>query len=129
MGPYQLQAAIVAVHDEAPSWEATDWPQIEALYRLLICTADTPLVRLNHAVAVAMTRGPDAGLVLADGLPADGSLAGDHRLHAVRAHLLESAGRCNAAADAHALAARAATSLPHQRYLNSRAHAVRNRPG
>ena len=127
VGPYQLQAAIAAVHDEAPSWEATDWPQIEALYRLLIAVADRPLVRLNHAVAVAMTHGPDAGLALADQLAVDGSLAGDHRLHAVRAHLLESAGQPSAAAHEYVLAAQAATSLPQQRYLNRRAQVVRDR--
>src|SRR6202045_4743096 len=69
-GPYQLQAAIAAVHDEAPTADATDWPQIMALYELLMRLSDNPVVRLNHAVAVAMVRGPRAGLDLLAGLRA-----------------------------------------------------------
>jgi hypothetical protein len=82
-GPYQLQAAI---HDEAPSAEAADWPQIMALYELLMRISDNPMVALNHAVAVAMTRGAHAGLDLLGNLEVDERIAGDHRLHAVRAH-------------------------------------------
>jgi RNA polymerase sigma factor (sigma-70 family) len=120
-GPYQLQAAIAAVHDEAASSEATDWPQIQALYELLLQINDNPVVALNHAVAVAMTRGPDAGLERLGRLETDRRLAGDHRLEAVRAHLLEMAGQHRAAREAYQAAARRATSLPHQRYLNARA--------
>ncbi|MEU4539694.1 DUF6596 domain-containing protein [Streptosporangium sp. NPDC023825] len=120
-GPYQLQAAIAALHDEAPSAEATDWPQITALYELLMRISDNPMVALNHAVAVAMARGPHAGLGLLDPLAADGRIAGDHRLHAVRAHLLEMAGDHVAARDHYREAARRATSLPQQRYLHARA--------
>ena len=120
-GPYQLQAAIAAIHDEAPSAEATDWPQIMALYELLLRIADNPVVALNHAVAVAMVRGPHTGLDLLGKLEADERIAGDHRLHAVRAHLLEMAGDRVAARDAYQAAARRTTSLPQQRYLHARA--------
>jgi RNA polymerase sigma factor (sigma-70 family) len=120
-GPYQLQAAIAAVHDEAPSAEATDWPQILALYELLLRVSDNPVVRLNHAVAVAMVRGAQAGLDLIGKLEADERIAGDHRLHAVRAHLLEMAGDRAAARESYQAAARRATSFPQQRYLNARA--------
>jgi RNA polymerase sigma factor (sigma-70 family) len=119
-GPYQIQAAIAAVHDEAPTTEETDWPQIAALYEVLLQISDNPVVRLNHAVAVAMVRGPEAGLELLDRLEGDERLARDHRLHAVRAHLLETAGDRWAARTAYQQAARLATALAHQRYLNSR---------
>ncbi|HLU71454.1 MAG TPA: DUF6596 domain-containing protein [Nonomuraea sp.] len=119
-GPYQLQAAIAAVHDEAPSAAETDWPQIVALYEVLLRISDTPVVRLNHAVAVGMASGPRAGLALLDEL-ADERIAGDHRTFAVRAHLLEMAGERQAAREAYEEAARRAGSLPQQRYLNARA--------
>ncbi|MDQ7903176.1 sigma-70 family RNA polymerase sigma factor [Phytohabitans sp. ZYX-F-186] len=120
-GPYQIQAAIAAVHDEAPSAEATDWPQILALYGVLMGMSDNPVVALNHAVAVAMVRGARAGLDLLGDLAADDRIARDHRLHAVRAHLLEMAGERAAARSAYELAAGRTTSLPQQRYLNARA--------
>nr|BFE82932.1 sigma factor-like helix-turn-helix DNA-binding protein [Planobispora longispora] len=120
-GPYQLQAAIAALHDEAPSAEATDWPQITALYELLMRISDNPVVALNHAVAVAMARGPRVGLGVLDELAADGRIAEDHRLHAVRAHLLEMAGDRPAARECYLAAARRATGLPQRRYLNGRA--------
>jgi RNA polymerase sigma factor (sigma-70 family) len=120
-GPYQLQAAIAAVHDEAPSAEATDWPQIVALYELLMRISGNPVVALNHAVAVAMVRGPQAGLDLLGKLEADQRVAADHRLRAVRAHLLEMAGDHAAARDCYQEAARRAASLPQQRYLHARA--------
>ncbi len=120
-GPYQLQAAIAAIHDEAPSAEATDWPQIMLLYELLMRLSDNPVVALNHAVAVAMARGPQAGLVLLDELRADKRIAEDHRLCAVRAHLLEMVGERAAALDAYHEAARRATNLAEQRYLHARA--------
>jgi len=120
-GPYQLQAAIAAIHDEAPSAEATDWPQITALYELLLRISDNPVVALNHAVAVAMVRGPHAGLDLLATLEADERIAGDHRLYAVRAHLLELAGDRVAARAAYLAAAGRSTSLPQQRYLHGRA--------
>jgi RNA polymerase sigma factor (sigma-70 family) len=120
-GPYQLQAAIAAVHDEAPSAEATDWPQIVALYELLRQTSDNPVVALNHTVAVAMARGPHEGLDLLGKLETDERIAEDHRLHAVRAHLLEMAGDRAGARDAYEAAARRTTNLPQQRYLHGRA--------
>jgi RNA polymerase sigma factor (sigma-70 family) len=120
-GPYQLQAAIAAIHDEAASAEATDWPQIMALYELLMRTSDNPVVALNHAVAVAMVRGAPAGLDLLGKLEADERIAEDHRLHAVRAHLLEMAGDRAAARDSYQAAAQRTTSLPQQRYLHARA--------
>ncbi len=121
LGPYQLQAAIAAVHDEAPSASATDWPQILALYELLARVAPNPMVTLNHAVAVAMVDGPRAGLELLATLDADERMAGHHRLDAVRAHLLEMAGDDDAARDGYRAAARRTTSLPEQRYLEARA--------
>ena len=121
LGPYQLQAAIAAVHDEAPSASATDWPQILALYELLARVAPNPMVTLNHAVAVAMVHGPRAGLELLATLDADERIAGHHRLDAVRAHLLEMAGDDAAARDGYRAAARRTTSLPEQRYLEARA--------
>ena len=120
-GPYQLQAAIAAIHDEAPSAEATDWPQIVGLYELLMRISANPVVALNHAVAVAMARGPRAGLDLLDTLQADERIAEDHRLHAVRAHLLEMAGDRAAARDSFLTAARRATNLSRQRYLYTQA--------
>jgi RNA polymerase sigma factor (sigma-70 family) len=120
-GPYQLQAAIAAVHDEAPSAGSTDWPQIMALYEVLLRISANPVVALNHTVAVAMVRGPRAGLDLLAELEADERIAGDHRLHAVRAHLLEMAGEHAAAREAYLTAARQTANLPQQRYLNARA--------
>ncbi|MFC0553792.1 RNA polymerase sigma factor [Planotetraspora thailandica] len=120
-GPYQLQAAIAAVHDEAPSAEQTDWPQIKALYELLMGIAGNPMVALNHAVAVAMADGPRAGLDLIGELESDTRLAEDHRLHAVRAHLLEMAGDLAGAYAAYQEAARRTTNLPQQRYLHAKA--------
>jgi len=117
-GPYQLQAAIAAVHDEAVSAEATDWPQIAALYEVLLRLDDNPVVALNHAVAVSMIAGPRAGLELVDGLDADPRINADRRFHAVRAHLLEMAGDDAAALEAYRAAAQAATNLQQLRYLN-----------
>ena len=127
-GPYQLQAAIAALHDEAPSAEATDWPQIVALYELLRRLSDNPVVALNHAVAVAMARGPQAGLKLLGALQADQRIAGYHRLQAVRAHLLELAGDRAGARDAYQAAAGLTTNLPQQRYLNARAARLADGP-
>ncbi len=121
IGPYQLQAAIAAVHDEAARAEDTDWPQIVALYELLERLSPNPMVTLNHAVAVAMVRGPRAGLELLASLDGDERLARHHRLAAVRAHLLEMAGDHAAARTSYRTAARRTTSLPEQRYLEARA--------
>jgi RNA polymerase sigma factor (sigma-70 family) len=123
LGPYQLQAAIAAVHAEAPDAAQTDWRQIVALYRLLERVAGTnPMVKLNEAVAVAMVDGPRAGLASLEGL--DDALAQSHRLDAVRAHLLEIDGDVEGARAAYRSAARRTTSLPEQRYLERRAAAL-----
>ncbi len=123
-GPFQIQAAIAALHDEAQSADETDWPQIEALYEVLLRISDNPMVSLNHAVAVGMARGTDAGLAALEKL--GDRLEGDHRFHAVRAHLLDMAGETAAALESYEEAAKRATSLPQQRYLNSRAARLRS---
>ncbi|MEU4395452.1 sigma-70 family RNA polymerase sigma factor [Kribbella sp. NPDC023855] len=120
-GPYQLQAAIAAVHAEAERFEDTDWAQIVALYDVLVRMSADPMVRLNSAVAVAMQHGPAAGLALLDGLAKDPKLAGHHRLAAVRAHLLEQSGAIEPAREAYLAAAKLTTSSPEQRYLHARA--------
>jgi RNA polymerase sigma factor (sigma-70 family) len=124
LGPYQLQAAIAAVHAEAPRAQDTDWAQILALYELLTRLTPNPMVTLNHAVAVAMAKGPRAGLDLLATLDADERVAGHHRVDAVRAHLLELAGDRAAARDSYRAAARRTTSVPEQRYLQARAAAL-----
>lgn len=121
LGPYQLQAAIAAVHAEAATAADTDWPQVAALYRLLDGLSPSPAVRLNRAVAVAMAAGPAAGLTLLAPLLADERWARWHRLPAVHGHLLELAGDLTGARTAYATAARLTTSVPEQRYLHERA--------
>ncbi|NUS73538.1 MAG: RNA polymerase sigma factor, partial [Corynebacteriales bacterium] len=125
VGPYQLQAAIAALHDEAARSQDTDWPQIEALYERLLQESDNPMVRLNYAVAVAMARGPEHGLRLVDELQADPRLVEHHRLPAVRAHLLEMMGDIDAAIAQYQRAARGTASEPEQRYLTERAARLR----
>jgi RNA polymerase sigma factor (sigma-70 family) len=121
VGPYQLQAAIAAVHDEAARAEDTDWPQILALYNHLQVLAPGPMVTLNRIVAVSEVHGPRAALDQLTAAAADPALAGHHRLHAVRAHLLEAAGDRDAAAVEFRLAARGTLSAPEQRYLEAQA--------
>jgi RNA polymerase sigma factor (sigma-70 family) len=119
VGPYQLQAAIAAAHDRAQRAEDTDWGEILALYGLLEGVAPGPIVALNRAVAAAMADGPRAGLeLLAEVEP---RLQGHHRVHAVRAHLLELAGDGAAAHAEYARAAELTASIPEQRYLTRRA--------
>jgi predicted RNA polymerase sigma factor len=120
-GQYQLQAAIAAIHDEAPSVEETDWPQIVALYEVLLQASDNPLVELNHAVAVGMAHGPRAGLGLIERLQIGGKLAHDYRLDAVRAHLQEMAGDAALAHASYLAAARHAPNVAQQRYLHAQA--------
>ena len=117
VGPYQLQAAIAAVHDEATTMADTDWPQILALYNLLELAAPNPFTTLNRAVALAMVHGPAAGLQVLAALAADKRMAQHHRLLATRAHLRELAGDPDAAAADYLQAARRATSVPERRYL------------
>ena len=120
-GPYQLQAAIAAVHDEAADVRATDWPQILALYDVLTAIAPGPMVALNRTVAVAMVHGPAAALAELNDAAADPSLRGHHRVDAVRAHLLEELGNRDAAREHYLRAAQRTRSLPEQRYLLARA--------
>ncbi|MEU8382147.1 sigma-70 family RNA polymerase sigma factor [Streptosporangium sp. NPDC048865] len=121
VGPYQLQAAIAALHDEAATAGETDWPQILALYGLLERMSDNPMVSLNRAVAAAMAHGPATGLDMLRALEADGRLAGHHRFHTARAHLLEMAGDLRAAVDDYRAAASLTTSAPERDYLTTRA--------
>ena len=121
VGPYQLQAAIAAVHDEAATAGETDWTQILALYTLLERMAANPMVSLNRAIAVAMVHGPAAGLELVARLDTDGQLAGHHRLDAVRAHLLEKSGDFEAAIAHYRSAAARTTSIPERDYLINQA--------
>jgi RNA polymerase sigma factor (sigma-70 family) len=123
VGPYQLQAAIAAVHDEAARTEDTDWPQILALYDLLRRMSDNPMVRLNHVIAAAMVHGATKGLELLDALKFDARLANHHRLDAVRAHLLELAGDRRGAVRSYRAAAGKTGSLPERNYLLT--HAAR----
>jgi RNA polymerase sigma factor (sigma-70 family) len=121
VGAYQLQAAIAAVHDEAPRAEDTDWPQILALYGLLKRMSDNPMVTLNHAIAAAMVNGPSAGLTLLEPLDADPRMAGHYRLDAVRGHLFEMAGDDKAAVAHYRAAASRTTSIPERNYLATQA--------
>src|SRR5262249_18712316 len=117
IGPYQIQAAIAAVHAEAPDTDRTDWAQIVGLYRLLAGIAPNPMATLNLAIAVAMTDGPPAGLALL--APPDAAERGTRhrRPSAPRAHLLEMAGDRESARAHYLSAARLTTSQPEQRYL------------
>jgi predicted RNA polymerase sigma factor len=119
VGEYQLQAAIAAVHDQAPQADDTDWSQILGLYGLLERMTGNPIVTLNRAVAAAMADGPSAGLAMLDAV--DERLNGHYRLDAVRAHLLEMAGDRQAALAHYRAAADRTTSLPEQRYLTRQA--------
>ena len=123
LGPYQLQAAIAAVHDEAASVADTDWAEILALYELLAQVSPGPMTLLGKAVAVAMVHGPAAGLAATDELAA--VLARHHRFHAVRAHLLEMSGDPAAAASAYDTAARYATNTAERRYLSQQGRRLR----
>src|SRR5262249_2732500 len=126
VGEYQLQAAIAAVHDEAASADETDWPQILALYGMLVRRSDNPMAALNHAIATAMVEGPAAGLALLEPLQQDARLRGHHRLDAVRAHLLERGGDREAAADLYRAAASKTTSVPERNYLLMKAARARD---
>jgi predicted RNA polymerase sigma factor len=125
VGPYQLQAAIAALHDEAAHVDDTDWPQILALYGLLERMADNPMVTLNRVIAHAMVHGPAAGLHELIALEGTDRLAGHHRLLAVRAHFLEMTGDIDAAAEYYRMAAGKTASVPEQRYLLMRAARLR----
>ena len=119
-GPYQLQAAIAAIHDEAPNAEATDWAQIVALYDLLLQMEPSPVVELNRAVAVAMRDGPEAGLALIDALLSRGELADYHLAHAARADLLRRLGRPAEAATSYRQALTLTRQEPERRFIEGR---------
>jgi RNA polymerase sigma factor (sigma-70 family) len=121
VGPYQLQAAIAALHDEAAGADDTDWPQILALYGLLMRMSNNPMVALNHAVATAMVHGATAGLDRLRVIDEEGGLSGHHRLDAVRAHLLERAGDFEAAIACYQSAAGRTASIPERNYLAAQA--------
>jgi predicted RNA polymerase sigma factor len=121
VGLYQLQAAIAAVHDEAPRAEDTDWPQILALYELLKRVSPGPMVMLNSAIAAAMVHGPSKGLELLRALDADSRLAEHYRLYAVRGHLLEMVGDYESAIQHYRIAASRTTSIPERNYLMAQA--------
>ena len=118
-GEYQLQAAIAAVHDQAPSYAETGWAQILSLYGRLEQLTGNPMVTLNRAVAAAMAEGPAAGLAVLDGV--SGRLGGHHRFHAVRGHLLELAGDGAGAAAELRVAAVGTANLREQHYLMAKA--------
>jgi predicted RNA polymerase sigma factor len=118
IGPYQLQAAIAAIHDEAPMAAETDWPQILGIYDVLVTLTPGPMVTLNRVVALAMVHGPQVGLQALE--LAEPVLAGHHRVPAVRAHLLELAGHVDQAREQYSLAARTTLNLPERRYLEAR---------
>jgi RNA polymerase sigma factor (sigma-70 family) len=125
IGEYQLQAAIAAVHDQARSVADTDWPQIVELYAALQQLTDNPVVKLNHAIAVAMVDGPHRGLELVSVLDADARLRGHYRLDAVRGHLHEKLGNRERAIEHYFAAAEATTSTPERNYLNMKAMRLR----
>jgi predicted RNA polymerase sigma factor len=126
--PYLLQAAIAALHAEAPSTAHTDWAQILVLYKLLESTADNPVITLNRAVAETMVHGPAAGLALLDRLSHDPRLHDHHRLPAVRAHLYERLGKSSEARELYLLAARRTLSTAERDYLIQRARQLPGTP-
>ena len=124
IGPYQLQAAIAALHDQAKTTDETDWSQIEALYGLLQRMSDNPMIALNRAVATAMVEGPEAGLRLINSIAQDERLKGHYRVDAVRAHLYERAGQRDLALVHYRRAAEGTVSLPERNYLLGKAARV-----
>ena len=123
IGPYQIQAAIAAVHDEAPTAAETDWPQILGLYDILVTLAPGPMVTLNRIVALAMVRGPDVSLHALH--LAEPRLGHHYRIAGVRAHLLELTGQADEARKHYALAAATTLNLAERRYLQARADSIR----
>ncbi len=118
-GPYQIQAAIAALHDEAETFGDTDWRQISTLYKVLLEMQSNPVVTLNYAVAVAMAEGPEAGLNILSRLVGDGRVNESRRYFAVRAHILEMIGELAAALHYYELASQRALNLHQRRFLNS----------
>jgi len=120
IGPFAIQAAIAAVHADAPSTAATDWGQIVLLYDLLSRAAPSPIVELNRAVAVAMRDGPETGLQLIEDLLARGDLAGYHLAHAARADLLRRMGKMAQARVSYQQSLGLARQDPERRFLERR---------
>ena len=120
LDPYTLQAAIAAVHAQAPNAAATDWAQIARIYGVLMRVEPSPVVELNHAVAVAMRDGPDAGLALIDAILARGDLADYHLAHAARADLCRRLGRTADARASYEMALSLARQEPERRFLERR---------
>jgi RNA polymerase sigma factor (sigma-70 family) len=116
-GPYAIHAAVAALHDEAPSTDATDWRQIAALYATLLARADNPMVRLSHAIALGMAEGPRVGLAALEAVASDPRMASNYRVDAARAHLLERAGDRAAAIELFRRAAARTASTPERDYL------------
>jgi RNA polymerase sigma factor (sigma-70 family) len=127
VGPYQVQAAIAALHDRSQTTEDADWAQIHAFYLLLERMTGNPMITLNRAVATAMVEGPDAGLRVVDTVSEDARIKGHYRIHAVRAHLHERAGRNELALEHYRLAAEATASLPERNYLVRKAARLRTK--
>lgn len=129
IGPYQIQAAIAAIHDEAPTAADTDWPQILAFYQLLEQMSENPMVSLNRAIAVAMVRGASVGLELLEKIGQDPRLADHYRLDAVRAHLFDKIGDHERARVHYLRAAEGTLSIPERDYLTQKALANPVRDG
>ena len=127
-GPYTLQAAIAAVHAEAPIAAATDWAQIVGLYDVLARIHSSPVVELNRAVAVAMRDGPAAGLALVDAILATGALADYHLAHSARADLCRRLGRTTDARAAYERALGLARQEPERRFLERRLGELTDQP-
>lgn len=119
-GPYTLQAAIVAVHADAPSAAQTDWAQIVGLYDVLLRVSPSSIIELNRAVAIAMREGPEAGLALIDDLLARGLLHDYHLLHSARADFCRRLGRLDEARAAYRRALQLAQLEPERRFLQQR---------
>jgi RNA polymerase sigma-70 factor (ECF subfamily) len=123
-GPYALQAAIAALHDQAPSYDSTDWPQITALYGVLRTVSPSPLVELNRGVAIGMADGPEAGLRALDHVAAAGGLGRHHLLHAARGHFLAQLGRNDEAAQEYDAAVVLVTNDAERAFLQRRRREV-----
>src|SRR6185295_8838367 len=126
-GPYTLQAAIAAVHAEAPTAAATDWAQIVALYDVLLRADPSPVIELNRAVAVAMRDGPEAGLALIDAILARGDLTEYHLAHSARADLCRRLGRTAQARASYERALRLTRQEPERRFLERRLESCRDK--
>jgi predicted RNA polymerase sigma factor len=124
MGEYTAQAAVAALHDAATRYEDTDWARILSLYDMLEEMTDSPVVRLNRSIALAMVDGPDAGLHLLDEMSASGALARSHRVHAARAHLLERKGDAAGARAEYVAAAAGTANVRERGYLITKAAAL-----